>query len=76
MAAFLECVRVAFLRHFPDLSWWLLAVLIACLIAAGISGLGGPIPIGAVLVGCLIVAGVSIVGSAIVALAQAIWDCI
>ncbi len=76
MDAFIECFKSAIRIHLSDLPWWLLAVLIACIILAGISALGGPLPIMAVLAGCAIVAGVSIVGSVLIALAQSIWDCI
>jgi len=72
-----ECVKAAFVRNFPDLSWWLLSVLIACIlvgIAGGIATGGTALPL--ILAGCAAVAGISIVGSALVALAAAIWDCL
>ncbi len=71
-----SCIWAAFKANFPNIGLWLLAVVIACLIAAGITAIGGPGPIAAVIVGCLIVVGVSIAAAALLALAQAIWACI
>lgn len=71
------CIKAAFSRHLSDLGWWLLSVLIACIITAIVGGAatgGAALPV--VLVGCLVVSGISIAASLLYALARTIWDCI
>ena len=75
-SALWKCISAAFVRNFPDLSWWLLAVLIACIIAGAVGGIassGALLPV--IIAGCAAVAGISIVGATLVAIASAIWDC-
>ena len=79
MSAMYECVKAAFAAHFPDwdtLGWWAIGILIGCVVAGIIGALGGPFGVAAVIAGCLIVLGLTLVGTALLSLAQAIWDCI
>ncbi|MDP2959745.1 MAG: hypothetical protein Q8N53_25300 [Longimicrobiales bacterium] len=70
-------MKEAFLANLPhNLDFWLLGILIGCVVAGIIGLLGGPVVAGALAVGCLIAVGVTLVGSAVVALGQAVWDCL
>lgn len=72
-----SCVKEAFKANLPyNLDFWLLGILIGCVVAGIVGLLGGPVVAGALVAGCLIAVGVTAVGSVIVALGQAVWDCL
>lgn len=71
-----DCIKTGFKNNLPvNLDLWLLGILIGCIIAGVFGAVGGPVGAAAVLVACLAALGITLVGSAIIAAAQAVWDC-
>lgn len=78
MSAFSDCVGETVSSFIPDdLSWWLVSVLIACLVTAliggGVTGGAALLPI---IAGCAIVVGISIVGPALLGLVAGLLSCL
>ena len=72
-----DCIKAAFRENLPyNLDLWIFGIVIGCVVAGVVGLLGGPVVAGALLVGCLGAVGITLAGSAIVALAQAVWDCL
>lgn len=78
MSAFSDCVGETVSSFIPDdLSWWLVSVLIACLVTALIGGVvtgGTALPV--IIAGCAAVIGISIVGPALLGLAAGLLSCL
>ena len=72
-----DCIAEAFRANLPyNLDYWVFGIIIGCVVAGVVGLLGGPVVAGALAVGCLAAVGLTVAGSALVALGQAIWDCI
>lgn len=77
MSQFSDCVGETVSAFIPDdLSWWLLAVIIACLITAGVAG-AFTLASGAavVITACLAAIGITIAGPALLGLAVGLVAC-
>ena len=71
------CVKEAFRANLPyNLDLWVLGILIGCVVAGIVGLVGGPVVAGALVAGCLAAVGITVVGSVLVALGQAVWDCL
>jgi hypothetical protein len=73
-----DCIAEAFKANLPyNLDLWIFGIVIGCVVGA-VAGaiLAGPVGVGAAIAVCAAAVGITLIGSALVALAQAVWDCL